>query len=551
MKLCYFNFTSKFSMPNTLFSTCFVGSVTAVKSLAIHTSNAAIDHTRYAGEFLALVRHLSLNSKNYLALHQLDSMLAKTHLLDSATSVLVIDGLCQLNKLSRAVTVLSCLRKRGTVPDNFLYSVVVYCMVRNGGIHGVESVWNEVCGPNSSSERRIDASDFIAYICKSSSSVLEVESLCERVVIGGWFLGRQSYIALIGALCRNNKCSLAKNMLINMKTKGFEPDNLTYLVMFQCLCRNGYLVEADSVLRKLVRSEFSVDICVYGSFLHGLCKKGLLREADKLFDKMLERDYAKGSRDSSLKKGRRVIFQLNCSGAVPEIIVYETYFRCLCSVGRLNKAEKLLKEMMLKRSVLEVCIYKSFVKSLFRAGRAEDAIKFFNAQRGKGTVPVEALAESVIRGLCEIKCVDDAWRIFVEFYPSNGFVFANEVCNCILSSYWRSGKQMEAKNLFKRMLEGSFGGPNVSTYLIMLKGLCDEGNLEKALNMFEELVKKDVPVTGILYEVIIIGFCRCGNLAKAQKYLNKMIEDGHLLSYNRWKSLYDSSLVGRGNGVSL
>ncbi|GMP45700.1 hypothetical protein CsSME_00014135 [Camellia sinensis var. sinensis] len=51
------------------------------------------------------------------------------------------------------------------------------------------------------------------------------------------------------------------------------------------------------------------------------------------------------------------------------MIAYETYFRSLCSAGRLDEAEALSKKTMKKRTVLEICVYGSFIKALFWAER--------------------------------------------------------------------------------------------------------------------------------------------------------------------------------------
>ncbi|KAF8406105.1 hypothetical protein HHK36_008185 [Tetracentron sinense] len=567
MRPCLFrSFSSRrfscFSFPNSVAETTTAAVAPArafnpIQKVVCLDSNPSsvrekkIDHIRYMTDFCALIRNLSKNSRNYGALSDLDSMLAKTHYLDYATSVLVIDGLCLLRKLVRTKSVLSNLRKKGNGSDYFLYSLVIHCLIKEGRIEDVESVWNEVCGYELPSIRRIDASDFAIHLCKFGD-VPQIESIFKRVLMGGGVLKQQSYIALIGALCRENEGLLAKEVLQEMKKKGVRPDNLTYLIMFQCFCRNGDLDEADSVLRKLFRRKCNMDICIYGSFIFGLCKMGKLREADKLFRKLIKGEPSRVSGVEILKEGRRAIFQLNCWGVIPEIMVYENYFRSLCSVGRLGEAEMLLKEMMGKKAVPEVCVYTTFIKALFRAGRAEDAIRFFKVERKKGLVPMEETARSIIMGLCEMGRYDDAWRIFDEIITNDGgFVPATNICNCFIRSYWKVGRLAEAMRLFEKMQDGRFRGPDVTTYMVMVNGLCNQGNVSKALCIFEEMQKNNISVNGALYEVIIKALCERGRLEEAHQYLNKMIENGHLVSYVKWKSLFESVFVRNAHGVSL
>ncbi|GJZ18798.1 kinase-like domain-containing protein [Tanacetum coccineum] len=70
-------------------------------------------------------------------------------------------------------------------------------------------------------------------------------------------------------------------------------------------------------------------------------------------------------------KGRRkLFFQLKCEGVVPEIMVYECYFRALCNAGKLDEAEVLLKKMLSGRILPEIICYMDCAKK----GRCDDAI---------------------------------------------------------------------------------------------------------------------------------------------------------------------------------
>ncbi|KAI8014435.1 Pentatricopeptide repeat-containing protein [Camellia lanceoleosa] len=119
------------------------------------------------------------------------------------------------------------------------------------------------------------------------------------------------------------------------------------------------------------------------------------------------------------------------------MIAYETYFRSLCSAGRLDEAEALSKKMMKKRTVLEICVYGSFIEALFWAGW------------GEGNV-------------------DDALRIFNEIVTSSGLVYCVDICNHILGGYWKVGRVADAEKFFDQLQDGCFVVPNLSTYKTMV-----------------------------------------------------------------------------------
>ncbi|CAL5332664.1 unnamed protein product [Camellia sinensis] len=181
--------------------------------------------------FSTLTQTLSKNLRNFTALTTLDSFLRQTRYFDSTTSVFVIDCSSQLKKLERAKTVISNPKIKGRVSDQFLYSLVSDCLVKNGKIKDVEIVWNEILGFELSI-LRFGMSDYVIYVCEFGA-VSEIKRICERILLlGSRGLRKQSYVALIGALCRVNEGWLAKEVVRQVYDKGLNVDNFTYFVMF-------------------------------------------------------------------------------------------------------------------------------------------------------------------------------------------------------------------------------------------------------------------------------------------------------------------------------
>lgn len=426
------------------------------------------------------------------------------------------------------------LKDRLKVPPHFAYSLVFDCLIKDGNLDDVEVQWGEI-----SNGYAFNLNNYVINVC-NCGDLDEVKRVCNRILMGSRVLGRQSYVALIGVLCRYNEGWMAKSVLHEMYCRGFDVDDVTYIVIFQCLCRIGDLDSADWVLRKLIKGGFDVDVCIYGSFMYGLCKLGKFREARKLFDKLLKRDCVSGSKAEFLKEGRRVVFQLNYKGVIPEMMVYEMYLRSLCAVGKLDDAEVLLKKMMRKRSMAQVCVYGSFIKALFRGGREEDALKFFHVECKKGLVCSNELARYVFLQHCEKGGVDNAMKIFDEFYRKG--VFTNSVihCNCLLGSLWGAGRILEAERYFERMNNADLAPPNLATYTLMVCGFCNRGNVRKALDIFEIMLTNNIPIDRFTYEAVLTSLFKQGWLAEAYKYLDTMIRSGSSVSYKVWRRVYYS-----------
>lgn len=254
-----------------------------------HLNLSSIDPFDYLLNLIPQIKAVYKNPRNHKALTTLDSLLAQTHFLDSSTLLIVIHYLSQIKKLGRAKDVFLKLKSKGKVKDCFLFSLVFDCLVPDGKIEDVEIVWNELCG----NDLEIDVSDYVIYVCKFCG-VDEIKGVFERVVMGGRVLKKQSYGALIDALCRENEGGLGKEVVRVMHDVGYRVDCFSYYVLFRCFCRNGDVDEADLVLRTLAKRKFYVDICIYGNFMHALCKTGKFREAKKLFLRLTKQDIVGG-----------------------------------------------------------------------------------------------------------------------------------------------------------------------------------------------------------------------------------------------------------------
>lgn len=396
----------------------------------------------------------------------------------------------------------------------------------------------------------MDVSDFVVYLCRRGEDAAEIERVYHRVSSSRWDLRREGYVALIGAMCEGNNPNpgLARNVLRDMEEKGFEADELTYFALFQSFCRTGKVSEADSVLWSLVdRWNHESDMSVYGNFFYGLCKSGRFREARKLFDKLAKKDGRLEVNPSPrVKPGRRVIFQLSPSNKVTKVMAFEAYVRSLCSAGRVEDAERMLKEATRKSVVPEICVYRSFVEALFRAGRVDDAIGFFKAEKRKTNVEVGVvMAAAVIEGLCKMGRADEGCQLLCEILDE-GFVPTANVLNWILESYLEEGRFGEAAGLFDRMRDGSYGGGakhDASTYTVMIHGFLRKGDGMTAISLLGDMGREKMPVNFSLCSAVAPSFHAQGKLEELDNYLNKMIENGILVSFAAWESLFESMTI--------
>lgn len=506
-----------------------------------HSSPPSADNNKvfpFLHNFSSLVANISQNPRNFIGLKRLDFELRDAvERLDCASLVFVVKGLCKIRKLQRAKNLVIEMRRSFVgVSSYFWYGLVFDCLVSDGGIDAVEIMWKDICRNNGKDEE-VDVFSYVMYVCRFGD-LSGVRRVCERVLKDGKVLSGESYVALIGALCRfRDEGCLAKEVVHAMDHARVKVDDLSYFVMYRCYCVNGNLEDADWILRRLVKRGFKMDVFMYGSFLYALCKSGKVREADKLFRKMIRRGGVEKSCEVNfLRLGRRAIFQLEFGDEVLDVMAYETYFHSLCSVGRLDEAEKLFKEMLKMRIVPQTCVHACFIKALFRAGRDHDALKFFSLEKKKQHICTDEIVSSVIKGLCQIGRSDDALEMLNEVISKGSFFCSTSICNTLLKGFWKEMKIMEAEALFKTMNGTPYGFPDASTYSIMIHGLCRHKDIAKALDLFRIFLERKFLVNKIFYEEILSELSQQGRPVEAHKLLNSLLENGHLVSFADWNA---------------
>jgi len=65
---------------------------------------------------------------------------------------------------------------------------------------------------------------------------------------------------------------------------------------------------------------------------------------------------------------------------------------------------------------------------------------------------------------------------------------------------------------------------DILIYNMLLRGLCKEGKMELACDLFNRMPKKGCAPNASTYDSLIYGLCRAGRINDAQKLMGKMLE---------------------------
>ncbi|XP_022565003.1 pentatricopeptide repeat-containing protein At1g62680, mitochondrial-like [Brassica napus] len=166
----------------------------------------------------------------------------------------------------------------------------------------------------------------------------------------------------------------------------------------------------------------------------------------------------------------------------PNVITSTALVDAFVKNGKVLEAKELYEEMIRMSIDPDIVIYSSLINGLCMQDRVDEASEMFGLMVRRGCSPDVVSYNTLINGLCKAKRVEDGMRLV---------------------------REMSERGLVS-------------------SGLCDNGEVEKALVMFEDLQKSEMEVDIVTYTTIIHGMCKADALYLKMQGDGLVLNDGKL-----------------------
>ncbi|XP_027342364.1 pentatricopeptide repeat-containing protein At3g61520, mitochondrial-like [Abrus precatorius] len=222
-------------------------------------------------------------------------------------------------------------------------------------------------------------------------------------------------------------------------------------------------------------------------------------------------------------------------------------------IQRMKELMAEMEEMKIRPSVVTFGI---LVNHLCKARRIDEALEVFDKFRGKGErnkVGVEVdvvLFDTLIDGLCNVGREEHGLSLLQEMKTENKIRPNSFTYNCLIHGFCRAGNIDKACELFSQMIEEGVQ-PNVVTLNTLVHGLCKHGRVQGAVEFFNEMKGKGLKGNVATYAVLISALCRVNKSDKAMQCFEEMLSSGcspDAIVYNRLIS--GLSIAGRMDDAS-
>ncbi|KAK6244765.1 hypothetical protein QUC31_011174 [Theobroma cacao] len=342
-----------------------------------------------------------------------------------------------------------------------------------------------------------------------------------------------AYNAVLNACANLGDKSKFLKLFEEMSEWGCEPDVLTYNVMIKLLARADRKDLLVFVLERIVEKRIRLCMTTLHSLVAAYVGFDDLETAERIVQAMREQrnDLCKILRDANLE-------DLNQAEEDEEEEEEEEENRKDLSQ---NEKDDIVFEKLLPNSIKPSSeapllpkvyapnsrIYTTLMKGYMKAGRVSDTVRMLEAMRHQGdkaSHPDHVTYTTVVSAFVKAGLMDRAREVLAEMtrigVPANWITY-----NILLKGYCQQLQIDKAKELLREMADDAEIKPDVVSYNILIDGCILIDDSAGALAFFNEMRERGIAPTKISYTTLMKAFALSGQPKLANKVFDEMLRD--------------------------
>ncbi|KAK4424183.1 Pentatricopeptide repeat-containing protein [Sesamum alatum] len=460
-----------------------------------------------------LIRGLCANKEMDKGLGFLEEMEKKGCLPNVVTYNTLIDAYCKMGNMNEAYALLKLMWEKDLEPNVITYNVIINGLCREGRMKETNKAFKEMKAKGLVPDE-ITYNTLVNGYCKEGN-FHQALVLHAEMVRNGLSPNVVTYTSLINSMCKARNLHRAMEFFDQMQIRGLTPNEKTYTTLIDGFSQQGFVDEANKLLGEMISRGFSPSIVTYNALINGHCVSG------------------------RIDNGLQVIQNMTAKGVHPDVVSYSTIISGFCRNFDLDKAF-LMKEEMIEKGILPDAItYSSLIQGLCEQRRLTEACKLFKKMWKLDLQPDKCTYTTLINAYCAEDDIKSAIHLHDEMI-NKGFFPDVVTYSVLINGLNKQARSREAKRLlFKLLYEQPV--PHDVTYdlliescsniefqsvVALIKGFCMKGLMNEADRVFKAMLQKNHKPSEAVYNVLIHGHCRAGNLQKAIDLYREMVHHG-------------------------
>ncbi|KAJ4972600.1 hypothetical protein NE237_005774 [Protea cynaroides] len=483
--------------------------------------------------YTTLVNHLSASHFHVkAAIGLLEEMPKQASHLDQTTLNLLIQTVSKEGFSCLGRRLLDGMRQRNLLIQNETYTALIAGLCKEGNMRELHECW-ELARIHKWLPRLKDCKALIGHLCQlgqlrkalelfesmlatytdSTADVcnmfieeLSVKGctsignvLLEEVLGLGGILDQAAYNHLIRGFCKEKRFSEAFGVLDAMlgKKMALCVDACTLLI--PQLIR-FHRMEKLMALKEIFSKKQTACFSVYSAIIKGFCKIGKVGEATLQFKEML------------------------ANRVQPDSETYNVMVQGHCGINNLRGALEFLASMTRNNFSLSISSYRSLVFCMCMEGRVLYALRMKELMLRVANCPILAVYNILIHRLFHSGNSTLVITLLHEMHEK-GLLLDEVSYNFLVHGYLKCKDVSRSEKALTTMIDKDLR-PNNRSLGSMIRHLCNEGELDKALQMSSVMELRRWVHSSVVQNAIAVSFLSRGRLQEAEDFLDRMKHKG-------------------------
>lgn len=321
-----------------------------------------------------------------------------------------------------------------------------------------------------------------------------------------------TYTTMIRGFCKVGKVEDAEKLFDEMRC---EKNMMTYNVIIDGLCKNGLVERAQRIIDTMVGDEAcSPDVIAYTTLIDGYCKKGEIGNALKCFNGMVIKGNCEPNvltynalinglcLNGQVDEAKRMMNRMRLAGLRDNVVTHTSLLKGYCIAGRSDEAIKHFKEMVSLGMSLDGKAYAVIANEFCKMGRPDEAVGILKEMRFRNIIPSLSSFNAILRSHIRLQELDKALHL-LKVMPQWGcrlnFVSYSEVLTGLVVA---GGRMQDIETVVSDMNQDGHA-LDTTLYSSLIQAYCVNGNVEKAVALFEEMIGESLVIKRDSFEVLV------------------------------------------------
>merc|ERR1719389_734082 len=279
-----------------------------------------------------------------------------------------------------------------------------------------------------------------------------------------------------------------------MEQRQVAPTPVTVGCFVDALVMNGCAEDALGVVHRLLGNPARaglVNNIIFSTLLKGFA---MTKQTERLF----------------------AVYAEMCERGVPcNTVTYNTLLDACARCGCMGRAPELVTDMRAAGVTPDTITYSTLVKGHCFSGDIDEAFAVLKEMRTEGNFkPDEILYNSLLDGCAKEHRLQEALELYATM-KSEGVRPSNSTLCTLVKLLGRARRLPQAFGIMEELCTTGGLRPNIQVYTCLMTACVDNGQLERALQLHDEVIGAGCQPDQKMYNMLVRSCLRSGSLAKA------------------------------------